>query len=71
MVIHFTDGVDGDLADLQRASEELRQEGGFWGVSTNGKQVHCWAGEFANRPCGAVACPAGTSVQHLGPLSPA
>lgn len=31
VVIHFTDGVDGDLADLQRASEELRQEGGFWG----------------------------------------
>ncbi|XP_046499612.1 collagen alpha-3(VI) chain isoform X3 [Equus quagga] len=27
VVIHFTDGVDGDLADLQRASEELRQEG--------------------------------------------
>nr|XP_030719697.1 collagen alpha-3(VI) chain isoform X4 [Globicephala melas] len=27
VVIHFTDGVDGDLADLQRASEKLRQEG--------------------------------------------
>ncbi|XP_007114155.2 collagen alpha-3(VI) chain isoform X4 [Physeter macrocephalus] len=27
VVIHFTDGVDGDLADLQRASEQLRQEG--------------------------------------------
>nr|XP_060477469.1 collagen alpha-3(VI) chain [Panthera onca] len=27
VVIHFTDGVDGDLADLQRASEDLRQEG--------------------------------------------
>uniref|UniRef100_A0A8C6CZU3 Collagen alpha-3(VI) chain n=1 Tax=Moschus moschiferus TaxID=68415 RepID=A0A8C6CZU3_MOSMO len=27
VVIHFTDGVDGDLADVQRASEELRQEG--------------------------------------------
>ncbi|XP_065773100.1 collagen alpha-3(VI) chain isoform X2 [Muntiacus reevesi] len=27
VVIHLTDGVDGDLADLQRASEELRQEG--------------------------------------------
>lgn len=27
--------------------------------------------EFANRPSGAAACPAGTSVQHLGPLSPA
>nr|XP_020043155.1 collagen alpha-3(VI) chain isoform X1 [Castor canadensis]XP_020043156.1 collagen alpha-3(VI) chain isoform X1 [Castor canadensis]XP_020043157.1 collagen alpha-3(VI) chain isoform X1 [Castor canadensis] len=27
VVIHFTDGVDGDLADLHRASEELRQEG--------------------------------------------
>ncbi|XP_036109262.1 collagen alpha-3(VI) chain [Molossus molossus] len=27
VVIHFTDGADGDLADLQRASEELRQEG--------------------------------------------
>uniref|UniRef100_A0A8C4LL75 Collagen type VI alpha 3 chain n=1 Tax=Equus asinus asinus TaxID=83772 RepID=A0A8C4LL75_EQUAS len=27
VVIHFTDGVDGDLADLQRASEELRHEG--------------------------------------------
>ena len=33
VVIHFTDGVDGDLADVQRASEELRQDGGFWGVS--------------------------------------
>uniref|UniRef100_A0A8C0LJM1 Collagen type VI alpha 3 chain n=1 Tax=Canis lupus dingo TaxID=286419 RepID=A0A8C0LJM1_CANLU len=27
VVIHFTDGVDGNLADLQKASEELRQEG--------------------------------------------
>ncbi|XP_045874220.1 collagen alpha-3(VI) chain isoform X2 [Meles meles] len=27
VVIHFTDGVDGSLADLQKASEELRQEG--------------------------------------------
>ncbi|KAK2501378.1 hypothetical protein MC885_001210, partial [Smutsia gigantea] len=27
VVIHFTDGTDGNLADLQRASEELRQEG--------------------------------------------
>ncbi|XP_051010256.1 collagen alpha-3(VI) chain-like isoform X4 [Acomys russatus] len=27
VVIHFTDGVDGDLDDLHRASEELRQEG--------------------------------------------
>ncbi|XFF98087.1 hypothetical protein AB1E19_001712 [Capra hircus] len=27
VVIHFTDGVDGDLADVQRASEELRQDG--------------------------------------------
>uniref|UniRef100_A0A480XR46 Collagen alpha-3(VI) chain n=1 Tax=Sus scrofa TaxID=9823 RepID=A0A480XR46_PIG len=27
VVIHFTDGADGDLADLQRASEALRQEG--------------------------------------------
>nr|XP_017531177.2 collagen alpha-3(VI) chain isoform X2 [Manis javanica] len=27
VVIHFTDGADGNLADLQRASEELRQEG--------------------------------------------
>ncbi|XP_021102984.1 collagen alpha-3(VI) chain isoform X4 [Heterocephalus glaber] len=27
VVIHFTDGVDGDLADLHRASEELREEG--------------------------------------------
>uniref|UniRef100_A0A8C2N3R4 Collagen, type VI, alpha 3 n=1 Tax=Cricetulus griseus TaxID=10029 RepID=A0A8C2N3R4_CRIGR len=27
VVIHFTDGADGDLADLHRASEELRQEG--------------------------------------------
>ncbi|XP_012867288.1 PREDICTED: collagen alpha-3(VI) chain [Dipodomys ordii] len=27
VVIHFSDGVDGDLADLHRASEELRQEG--------------------------------------------
>ncbi|TEA26185.1 hypothetical protein DBR06_SOUSAS18110020, partial [Sousa chinensis] len=27
VVIHFTDGVDGDLAALQRASEKLRQEG--------------------------------------------
>ncbi|XP_057600202.1 collagen alpha-3(VI) chain isoform X3 [Hippopotamus amphibius kiboko] len=27
VVIHFTDGVDGDLDDLQRASEGLRQEG--------------------------------------------
>ncbi|XP_006893510.1 PREDICTED: collagen alpha-3(VI) chain isoform X2 [Elephantulus edwardii] len=27
VVIHFTDGVDGDLTALQRASEELRQEG--------------------------------------------
>ncbi|XP_008584327.1 PREDICTED: collagen alpha-3(VI) chain [Galeopterus variegatus] len=27
VVIHFTDGVDGDLAELHRASEELRQEG--------------------------------------------
>ncbi|XP_077011655.1 collagen alpha-3(VI) chain [Tamandua tetradactyla] len=27
VVIHFTDGVDGDLADLQKASEELRKEG--------------------------------------------
>uniref|UniRef100_I2CWG4 Collagen alpha-3(VI) chain isoform 4 n=1 Tax=Macaca mulatta TaxID=9544 RepID=I2CWG4_MACMU len=27
VVIHFTDGADGDLADLHRASEDLRQEG--------------------------------------------
>ncbi|XP_074171702.1 collagen alpha-3(VI) chain isoform X2 [Rhinolophus sinicus] len=27
VVIHFTDGADGDLADLQRASEALREEG--------------------------------------------
>ncbi|XP_072817999.1 collagen alpha-3(VI) chain isoform X2 [Vicugna pacos] len=27
VIIHFTDGVDGDMADLQKASEELRQEG--------------------------------------------
>ncbi|KAM5327201.1 collagen alpha-3(VI) chain isoform 4-T5 [Glossophaga mutica] len=27
VVIHFTDGADGDLAALQKASEELRQEG--------------------------------------------
>ncbi|XP_036925071.1 collagen alpha-3(VI) chain isoform X2 [Sturnira hondurensis] len=27
VVIHFTDGVDGDLAALQQASEELRQAG--------------------------------------------
>ncbi|XP_058521155.1 collagen alpha-3(VI) chain [Ochotona princeps] len=27
VVIHFTDGVDGDLEDLHRASEELRQQG--------------------------------------------
>uniref|UniRef100_A0A452U8R4 Collagen type VI alpha 3 chain n=1 Tax=Ursus maritimus TaxID=29073 RepID=A0A452U8R4_URSMA len=27
VVIHFTDGVDGSLADLQKASEALRQEG--------------------------------------------
>ncbi|XP_009236557.3 collagen alpha-3(VI) chain isoform X3 [Pongo abelii] len=27
VVIHFTDGADGDLADLHRASENLRQEG--------------------------------------------
>ncbi|KAM5156514.1 collagen alpha-3(VI) chain isoform 1-T1 [Callospermophilus lateralis] len=27
VVIHFTDGADGDLADLHRASEALRQEG--------------------------------------------
>ncbi|XP_058155826.1 collagen alpha-3(VI) chain isoform X3 [Dasypus novemcinctus] len=27
VVIHFTDGVDGDMANLQKASEELRQEG--------------------------------------------
>ncbi|XP_043820468.1 collagen alpha-3(VI) chain [Dromiciops gliroides] len=27
VVIHFTDGVDGDLADLQRASAELQEEG--------------------------------------------
>ncbi|XP_057359373.1 collagen alpha-3(VI) chain isoform X2 [Manis pentadactyla] len=27
VVIHFTDGADGNLADLQRASEDLRQEG--------------------------------------------
>lgn len=32
VVIHFTDGADGDLADLQRASEALRQEGGFSGA---------------------------------------
>lgn len=49
MVIHFTDGVDGDLADLQRASEKLRQEGGFWGFpwekETWLRQAHCWARE--------------------------
>ena len=44
VVIHLTDGVDGDLADLQRASEELRQEGGFWGF-LNGREMHCQAGE--------------------------
>ncbi|EDL92063.1 procollagen, type VI, alpha 3 (predicted), isoform CRA_d [Rattus norvegicus] len=27
VVIHFTDGADGDMADLYRASEELRQAG--------------------------------------------
>ncbi|XP_019485550.1 PREDICTED: collagen alpha-3(VI) chain isoform X2 [Hipposideros armiger] len=27
VVIHFTDGADGDMADLQRASEVLREEG--------------------------------------------
>nr|XP_045002854.1 collagen alpha-3(VI) chain isoform X1 [Jaculus jaculus] len=27
VVVHFTDGADGDLADLHRASEELQQEG--------------------------------------------
>nr|XP_013012877.1 collagen alpha-3(VI) chain isoform X4 [Cavia porcellus] len=27
VVIHFTDGADGDLADLHRASEALREEG--------------------------------------------
>ncbi|XP_010624431.1 collagen alpha-3(VI) chain isoform X4 [Fukomys damarensis] len=27
VVIHFTDGADGDLANLHRASEELREEG--------------------------------------------
>ncbi|KAM8789552.1 collagen alpha-3(VI) chain [Rhynchonycteris naso] len=27
VVVHFTDGIDGDLGDLQRASDELRQEG--------------------------------------------
>ncbi|XP_029394291.1 collagen alpha-3(VI) chain isoform X2 [Mus pahari] len=27
VVIHFTDGADGDMADLHRASEELRQAG--------------------------------------------
>ncbi|XP_054556155.1 collagen alpha-3(VI) chain isoform X3 [Talpa occidentalis] len=27
VVIHFTDGADGDMAELQKASEQLRQEG--------------------------------------------
>ncbi|ELW63563.1 Collagen alpha-3(VI) chain [Tupaia chinensis] len=27
VVIHFTDGVDGDMADLHRASEDLQKEG--------------------------------------------
>lgn len=43
MVIHFTDGLDGDLADLQKVSEELRQEGTFRGF-LNGKWRRQWGG---------------------------
>lgn len=36
MVIHFTDGADGDLADLHRASEALREEGRYPGSQAHG-----------------------------------
>lgn len=64
MVIHFTDGVDGDLADVQRASEELRQDGGFWGVSEWG------AGALLGwREASSLTDPLGQRLVLRAPLS--
>lgn len=66
VVIHFTDGVDGDLADLQRASEDLRQEGGSWAFQTG----EVGLGEAGTPRCWSPLGDPGDSSPQPGPLSP-